>query len=71
VWCSAYPALDQRGQVIAVLLSARRDAAAAGRFFTRARQTLNVTASEVLTDAAPVYPAVPGELLASACHHVE
>jgi len=45
-----------------VLLSARRDADAARRFFRRAIATLKVTPREVITDAAPVYPAVLDEL---------
>jgi transposase-like protein len=71
VWCYVYRAVDQHGQVIDVLLSARRDAAAARRFFDRALRTLKVTPSAVVTDAAPVYPAVLDELLPSAWHHVE
>ena len=71
VWRYVYRAVDQHGQVIDVLLSARRDAAAARRFFTRALRTLKVTPSEVVTDAAPVYPAVLDELVPSAWHHVE
>ena len=63
VWRYVYRAIDQHGQVIDVLLSARRDAAAARRFFTRALRTLKVIPSEVVTDAAPVYPAVLDELL--------
>ena len=63
VWRYVYRAVDQHGQVIDVLLSARRDAAAARRFFTRALRTLKVTPSEVVTDAAPVYPAVLDELV--------
>jgi hypothetical protein len=51
-------AIDQHGQVIDVLLSRRRDAAAARRFFTRALRTLKVIPGEVVTDAAPVYPGV-------------
>ena len=39
VWRYVYRAVDQHGQVIDVLLSARRDAAAARRFFTRALPT--------------------------------
>jgi transposase-like protein len=66
-----YRAVDQHGQVIDVLLSARRDAAAARRFFVRALRTRKVTAGEVVTDAAPVYPCVLEELLSSAWHHVE
>jgi transposase-like protein len=71
LWRYVYRAVDQHGQVIDVLLSARRDAAAARRFFARVLRTLKVTPSEVVTDAAPVYPAVLGELLPSAWHHVE
>ena len=70
VWRYVYRAVDQHGQVIDVLLSARRDAAAARRFFTRALRTLKVAPSEVVTDAAPVYPSVIEELPA-AWHHVE
>jgi transposase-like protein len=71
VWRYVYRAVDQYGQVIDVLLSVRRDAAAARRFFTRALRTLKVEPIEVVTDAAPVYPGVLEELLPSAWHHVE
>ncbi|SCF35576.1 DDE domain-containing protein [Micromonospora purpureochromogenes] len=54
-----------------MLVSARRDAAAARRFFQRALQMLKVTPTEVVTDAAPVYPAVLDDLIPSAWHHVE
>jgi transposase-like protein len=66
-----YRAVDQHGQVIDVLVSARRDAAAARRFFRRALSTLKVWPTEVVTDAAAVYPAVLDELIPSAWHHVE
>ena len=66
-----YRAVDQHGQVIDVLVSPRRDAAAARRFFRRALATLKVTPTEVVNDAAPVYPAVLDELIPSAWHHVE
>jgi len=71
VWRYVYRAIDQHGQVIDVLLSARRDAAAARRFFRRVLATLKVKPVEVITDAAPVYPAVLDELVSSAWHHVE
>ena len=71
VWRYVYRAIDQHGQVIDVLLSARRDAAAARRFFARALRTLTVIPSEVVTDAAPVYPGVLDELVPAAWHHVE
>jgi transposase-like protein len=70
MWRYVYRAVDQHGQVIDVLLSARRDAAAARRFFARALRTLK-TPSEVVTDAAPVYPAVLDHLMPAAWHHVE
>ena len=71
VWRYVYRAVDQYGQVIDVLVSTRRDARAARRFFQRALATLKVTPTEVVTDAAAVYPAVLDELIPSAWHHVE
>jgi IS6 family transposase len=71
VWRYVYRAIDQYGQVIDVLVSARRDAAAAHRFFTRALTMLKTVPAEVVTDAAPVYPAVLAELVPAAWHHVE
>jgi transposase-like protein len=71
VWRYVYRAIDQHGQIIDVLVSARRDAAAARRFFRRALRMLKVTPSEVVTDAAAVYPAVLDELVPSAWHHVQ
>jgi transposase-like protein len=71
VWRYVYRAIDQYGQVIDVRVSARRDAGAARRFFHKALSTLKVKPAEVITDAAPVYPAVLDELVPSACHHVE
>jgi transposase-like protein len=70
-WRYVYRAVDQDGQVLDVLVSIRRDAAAARRFFRRAFATLKVRPTEVVTDAAPVYPAVLDELVPSAWHHVE
>ncbi|MEU8076757.1 DDE-type integrase/transposase/recombinase [Catellatospora citrea] len=58
-------------QVIDVLVSVRRDADAARRFFRRALATLKVTPTEVVTDAAAFYPAVLDELIPQAWHHVE
>jgi transposase-like protein len=70
-WRYVYRAVDQYGQVIDVLVSARRDAEAARRFFRRALSTLKVTPTEVVTDAAAVYPRVFEELIPSAWHHGE
>ena len=66
-----YRAIDQHGQVIDVLVSPRRDTAAARRFFARALRVLKVVPAEVVTDAASVYPLVLDELIPSAWHHVE
>jgi transposase-like protein len=71
VWRYVYRAVDQNGQVIDVLVAKRRDGDAARRFFQRALTTLKVTPTEVVTDAAPVYPRVLDELVPSAWHHVE
>jgi transposase-like protein len=62
-----YKAIDQHGQVIDVLLSRRRDLAAAPRFLTRALRAGTVPA-EMTIDRAPVYPWVLDELVPSALH---
>ena len=69
-WTYLYRAVDQHGQVIDVLLSQRRDLAAARRFFNRALRTGTIPA-EVTTDRAPAYPRVLDELIPSALHTVE
>jgi len=66
-WTYLYRAIDQHGQVIDVLVSARRDLAAARRFFTRALRSGTIPA-EVTTDRAPAYPRVLDELIPSALH---
>ena len=71
IWRYMYRAIDQYGHVIDVLVSARRDADSARRFFQRALKILKVTPTEVVTDPAAIYPAVLGELIPSAWHHVE
>jgi transposase-like protein len=71
VWRYVYRAGGQHGQVIDVLVSKRRDQDAARRFFQRALTTLRVILTEVVTDAAPVYPRVLDELVPAAWHHVE
>jgi len=69
-WTYLYRAVDQYGQVIDVLLSSRRDLAAARRFFTRALRA-GATPVEVTTDRAPACPRVLDELIPSALHIVE
>ena len=70
-WRYVYRAVDQFGQVIDVLVSARRDARAARRFFKRAIGTTKVTPGEVVTDQALVYPGVLEELLPAAWHRTD
>jgi transposase-like protein len=70
-WRYVYRAIDQFGQVVDVLLSPRRDAKAARRFFQRAISVTKVTPVEVTTDQAPVYPVVLEELLPAAWHRTE
>jgi transposase-like protein len=65
-WTYLYRAVDQYGQVIDVLLSARRDLAAARRFFTTALRAGTIPV-EVTTDRAPAYPRVLDELLPRRC----
>ena len=52
VWRYVYRAVDQHGQVIDVLLTVRRDAVAARRFFTRALRTLKVIPSDLTPPGA-------------------
>jgi transposase, IS6 family len=56
-WAYLYRAVDQRGQVIDVMASRRRNAAAAQAFFTKALR-FGPLPVEVTTDRAPVYPRV-------------
>ena len=50
-WRYVYRAVDHCGQVIDVMISARRDAAPAARFFARAR--IHGDPEEITTDKAP------------------
>jgi IS6 family transposase len=61
-WRYVYRAIDQFGQVIDISVSVRRNARAARRFFEQATGTTKVMPVEVVTDHAPVYPAVLEEL---------
>jgi IS6 family transposase len=69
-WTYLYRAVDQHGQVIDLLLSTRRNAAAARAFFTRALRR-GPSPVEVVTDRAPVYPRVVDEMASCARHVTE
>jgi transposase, IS6 family len=69
-WTYLYRAIDQHGQVIDVLVSQRRDGAAARAFFTRA--LIHAPSPvEVTTDRALVYPRVIDDLVPAARHVLE
>jgi IS6 family transposase len=70
-WRYVYRAIDQFGQVIDVLVSTRRNANAARRFFERAIGATKVRPVEVTTDQAPVYPTLMEELLPAAWHRTD
>jgi transposase-like protein len=71
-WTYLYRAVDSRGQTIDFLLSAKRDAAAARRFFRKAlvqRHTLNPRT--ITVEKNPAYPKAVAEMKRSAelwCH---
>ena len=69
-WVYLYRAIDQYGQVIAVLVSEKRDLVATRRFFTQALDH-GIRPSEVTTDKAPAYPRLLDELVPAACHLTE
>ena len=65
-----YRAVDQHGQIIDVLVSARRDLRAARRFFIRALRTHGEPV-EVVTDRAPALRAAIEGLIPAAFHNTE
>ena len=69
-WTYLYRAVDQFGQVIDVLVSSRRDAAAAREFFVRALRC-GSSPIEVTSDRAAVYPRIVEEIEAPARHVTE
>ena len=63
VWTHLYRAIDSLGQTIDVLLSAKRDMAAAKRFFRKAlRQPHTVNPRTITVDKNPAYPRAVREL---------
>ena len=68
VWRYVYRAIDEHGQVIDVLVSNRRDIAAAHRFFAGA-VLAHGTPKEVVTDRAAALTNVIAELIPDAVHN--
>jgi transposase-like protein len=69
-WIYLYRAVDQDGQVLDVLVSTRRNAAAAQAFFGRALR-YGPTPVEVVTDRAPAHPRVVDQAAPTARHLTE
>jgi IS6 family transposase len=69
-WRYVYRAVDDQGQMIDVYVSARRDIAAARRFFTTAI-TAHGTPEEVVTDLAPALETVIEEVARDAFHNTD
>ena len=67
-WRYVYRAVDQYGQIIDVLVSARRDLRAARRFFATA-QRAHGEPVEVVTDRAPALRAAIEGLIPAAFHN--
>jgi IS6 family transposase len=67
-WTYLYRAVDEYGQVIDVLVSTRRDAAATRAFLARARRYGSASV-EITTDRAPVYPRVVDEVPGGSTRH--
>ena len=66
-WTYLYRAVDSRGQTIDFLLSAKRDAAAAKRFFRKALvQPHTVNPRTITVDKNPAYPKAVAEMKRSA-----
>ena len=62
-WTYLYRAVDSRGQTIDFLLSAKRDAAAAKRFFRKAlTQPHTVNPRTITVDKNPAYPKAVAEM---------
>lgn len=56
LWTYLYRAVDRRGWTIDFLLSARRDAAAARRFFRKPLKQQHVRPRTITVDKNPAYP---------------
>ena len=69
-WRYVYRAIDQRGQIIELYVSQRRDTLSALRFFMTALRAHGEPV-EVVTDRAPALRAAIDELLPAVFHNTE
>jgi len=67
-WAYCYRAIDQHGQIVDVLVSERRNAAAARLFFEHAMHETGVVPERVTTDKAGCYPSALRALLPTVEH---
>ncbi|HVA88879.1 MAG TPA: IS6 family transposase [Chloroflexota bacterium] len=63
VWCYLYRAIDADGNLVASLLSERRDMGAAKRFFARSIEVVGHSPEKVTTDGHDAYPRAIRETL--------
>lgn len=67
-WAYCSRTIDEHGQVVDILCSERRNAAAARRFFERATGRSRVKPAQVTTDRAGAYPPARQQVLPAAEH---
>jgi putative transposase len=68
-WCSLYRAIDREGNLVDVLLSERRDMAAARRFFRQALAIAEQTPEQITTDGHDADPRAIREALGNVVTH--
>ena len=68
-WCYLYRAIDRDGQLVDLLLSAKRDMAAAQRFFRSAQTVAGRRPEQVTTDGHNSYPRAIAEVLGKRVKH--
>jgi len=68
-WCSLYRAIDREGNLVEILLSEKRDMAAAQRCFTAALDAAGHAPEQVTTDGHDAYPRAIRETLGDGVTH--
>jgi putative transposase len=68
-WCYLYRAIDHEGQLVDSMLSAKRDMAAAQRFFQSAKAVAGESPEQVTTDGHDSYPRAIAEVLGEQVKH--
>src|SRR3982750_2985248 len=68
-WCYLYRAIDHEGQLVDSILSAKRDMAAAQRFFRSAKAVAGQSPEQVTTDGQDSYPRALAKVLGKRVKH--